>query len=240
MRLTEKMIYQGNLVLVNAMHGLHEEYTGPLVPADNRFPDILVADCLRQAYTSTMLAIHAGNRIVPVSGFRPHQEQLDLFSTSLQENGEEFTYRYVALPGHSEHETGLALDVGIASDHIDFIRPDFPYTGISQIFRETAPYFGLIERYSATKESITGISHEPWHFRYVGYPHASFMNEKQICLEEYIELLHRFTIGHPLYVENHTIFFHPYDQELILPERVGYEVSGNNTDGLIITVCDRL
>lgn len=240
MRLTEKMIYQGNLVLVNAMHGIHEEYTGPLVPADNRFPDILVADCLRQAYTSTMLAIHAGNRIVPVSGFRPHQEQLDLFSTSLQENGEEFTYRYVALPGHSEHETGLALDVGIASDHIDFIRPDFPYTGISQIFRETAPYFGLIERYSATKESITGISHEPWHFRYVGYPHASFMNEKQICLEEYIELLHRFTIDHSLYVENHTIFFHPYDQELILPERVGYEVSGNNTDGLIITVCDRL
>lgn len=240
MRLTERMIYQGNLVLVNAMHGLHEEYTGPLVPADNRFPDILVADCLRQAYTSTMLAIHAGNRIVPVSGFRPHQEQLDLFSTSLQENGEEFTYRYVALPGHSEHETGLALDVGIASDHIDFIRPDFPYTGISQIFRETAPYFGLIERYSATKESITGISHEPWHFRYVGYPHASFMNEKQICLEEYIELLHRFTIDHSLYVENHTIFFHPYDQELILPERVGYEVSGNNTDGLVITVCDRL
>lgn len=240
MRLTERMIYQGNLVLVNAMHGLHEEYTGPLVPADNRFPDVLVADCLRQAFTSTMLAIHAGNRIVPVSGFRPHQEQLDLFSTSLQENGEEFTYRYVALPGHSEHETGLALDVGIASDHIDFIRPDFPYTGISQIFRETAPYFGLIERYSATKESITGISHEPWHFRYVGYPHASFMNEKQICLEEYIELLHRFTIDHPLYVENHTTFFHPYDQELILPERVGYEVSGNNTDGLIITVCDRL
>ena len=142
--------------------------------------------------------------------------------------------RYVRLA------SGLALDVGIYSDHIDFIRPDFPYTGISQIFRETAPFFGLIERYGAAKESITGISHEPWHFRYVGYPHAVFMNEKQLCLEEYTDLLHTFTIDHPLYVENHTIFFHPYDQQLNLPERIGYEVSGNNVDGLIITVSDRI
>lgn len=240
MRFLEEMIYEGNLILVNAMHGLHEEYTGPLVPTDQKDPSILVRNCLKQAYVSTMQAIHAKDRIVPVSGFRPHQEQIDLFASSLQENGEDFTYRYVALPGHSEHETGLALDVGIYSDHIDFIRPDFPYTGISQIFRETAPFFGLIERYGAAKESITGISHEPWHFRYVGYPHAVFMNEKQLCLEEYTDLLHTFTIDHPLYVENHTIFFHPYDQQLNLPERIGYEVSGNNVDGLIITVGDRI
>lgn len=240
MRFSEEMIYEGPLILVNAMHGYHAEYTGPLTPADQKHPSILVCKCLQQAYVSTMQAIHAKDRIVPVSGFRPHQEQIDLFASSLQENGEDFTYRYVALPGHSEHETGLALDVGIFSDHIDFIRPDFPYTGISQIFRETAPYFGLIERYGAAKESITGISHETWHFRYVGYPHAVYMNHNQLCLEEYIDLLHGFTLDQPLYVENHTIFYHPFNDELNLPERIGYEVSGNNVDGLIITVSDRL
>lgn len=236
MRFSEEMIYTGDLILVNAQYGLHVEYTGPLVPIDERYPNITVRKCMKQAYDRTMLTIHAKDRIVPVSGFRPHQQQMDLFASSLQENGEEFTYRYVALPGHSEHETGLALDVGIYSDHIDFIRPDFPYTGISQIFRKTAPYFGLIERYPASKESLTGISHEPWHFRYVGYPHASFMSEHQLCLEEYVDLLHSYTLSHPLYTENHTIFFHPYDAELTVDERRGYDVSGNNVDGLIITV----
>ena len=66
--------------------------------------------------------------------------------------------------------------------------------------------------------------------------YASFMSEHQLCLEEYVDLLHSYTLSHPLYTENHTIFFHPYDAELTVDERRGYDVSGNNVDGLIITV----
>lgn len=235
MKFPEEMIYEGNLILVNGEYPLRNEYRGRCIPADDEYEDVNVCPILVSAYRNTLSAIHAGNRIVPVSGFRSHKEQTDLFETSLRENGEEFTYQYVALPGHSEHETGLALDVGIRSDHIDYIRPDFPYTGISQVFRTTAPYFGLIERYGRNKESITGISHEPWHFRYVGYPHASFITEQCLCLEEYIALLHKHPQTNPLYMDNHTVFFVPYGTEIHLMEHMSYDVSGNNIDGLIIT-----
>lgn len=236
MRFTKQDIYKGDLILVNADHPLQQEYSDTPVPADDAFWDITVAEVLQQAYRNTMNAIHAGNRIVPVSGYRPHQTQVDLYNTSLEENGIEFTQKYVAKPGCSEHETGLALDVGENREHIDFIRPDFPYSGICQVFRETAPYFGLIERYGRTKQNITGISHEPWHFRYVGYPHASYITSHNLCLEEYIDLIRTHTNNNPLYIDNHTVFFIPVDQELILPEHMGYAYSGNNVDGMIITV----
>ena len=84
------------------------------------------------------------------------------------ENGEEFTNQFVARPGHSEHQTGLAIDLGLKQPDIDFLRPYFPYKGICQTFRELSTDYGFIERYPAGKEAITGIAHEPWHFRYVG------------------------------------------------------------------------
>ncbi|MGM9942016.1 MAG: D-alanyl-D-alanine carboxypeptidase family protein [Bulleidia sp.] len=240
MRFTEQDIYKGDLILVNADHPLHMEYSQSPVPADPAFPDITVSYSLQQAYRNTMHAIHAGNRIVPVSGLRPHQTQVDLYNSSLEENGIEFTQKYVAKPGCSEHETGLALDVGENREHIDFIRPDFPYSGICQVFRETAPYFGMIERYGRSKQNITGISHEPWHFRYVGYPHASYITSQSLCLEEYIDLVRCHPINNPLYIENHTVFFMPWDQELVLPAHTGFTYSGNNVDGMIITVSEIL
>lgn len=71
-------------------------------------------------------------------------------------------------------------------ENVDFIRPDFPYEGISQRFRELAPAYGFIERYPAGKERVTGIAHEPWHFRYVGTSHAKSMARQGLCLEEYL------------------------------------------------------
>ena len=104
---------------------------------------------------------------------------------SLLENGEEFTNKFVARPGHSEHQTGLAIDLGLKQPDIDFLRPNFPYEGICQTFRELAADYGFIERYPVGKEAITGIAHEPWHFRYVGVPHAKIMVDHNWTLEEY-------------------------------------------------------
>ena len=61
-----------------------------------------------------------------------------------------------------------------------------PYEGICQRFRELAPLYGFIERYPANKEAVTGIAHEPWHFRYVGRPHAQRMTDLGLTLEEYL------------------------------------------------------
>ncbi len=132
-----------------------------------------------------MERIDGWRAIVPVSGWRSGKEQKQIWEESLRENGMEFTRTYVALPGHSEHESGLAVDLGLKKDVIDFIRPDFPYDGICGVFRELAPDYGFIERYPRGKEAVTGIGHEPWHFRYIGTPHARILTESGLVLEEY-------------------------------------------------------
>ena len=105
----------------------------------------------------------------------------------MAERGIDFARKYVALPACSEHETGLAIDLALNAPDIDFICPEFPRTGICRKFRELAPYYGFIERYQKAKEPITGISEEPWHFRYVGTPHSVVIAEKGLSLEEYVE-----------------------------------------------------
>lgn len=141
----------------------------------------------------------ASGRITAVSGFRSHAEQIRLYEESLAENGPEFTEKYVALPGCSEHESGLAVDLAETRKCIDPIRPYFPYHGVCGKFREMAPFYGWIQRYEKGKEAVTGIAEEPWHFRYVGYPHSRIMTKTSMCLEEYIDfLLQNTSPEHPL------------------------------------------
>lgn len=95
------------------------------------------------------------------------------------------------------------------------------------------------------KQNITHIAHEPWHFRYVGFPHSLIMKEKDLCLEEYHEFLKVYSIYQPYtYVVNHRvfdIFYVPINQEEIIALRSDaiYQVSGNNHDGVIVTVWRR-
>lgn len=138
-----------------------------------------------EALMALLKVIEAGDGIIAVSGYRSEDEQRRIYAQSLSENGEEFTKKYVALPGHSEHQTGLAIDLGERREYVDFIAPEFPYTGLCGRFRENAARYGFIERYPKGKEHITGIAHEPWHFRYVGREHAEAMVKEGLTLEEY-------------------------------------------------------
>lgn len=151
--------------------------------------DVLLERQAAYALEQLMERINGWRWIVPVSGWRSQREQQQIWDDSLRENGLEFTKTYVALPGHSEHQSGLAIDLGARGDTIDFIRPDFPYGGICGVFRALAPDYGFIERYPRGKEALTGIGHEPWHFRYVGTPHARIMTAHGLVLEEYAAML---------------------------------------------------
>ena len=134
--------------------------------------------------------IDAWDKIIPVSGYRPRNEQQALWDETMRDYGEIFTRKYVAVPGCSEHETGLAIDLAFnTGGGIDFIRPYFPYEGVCGEFRALAAEFGFIERYPAGKEHITRISADPWHFRYVGAVHATYMASHGLTLEEYMEML---------------------------------------------------
>jgi len=188
--------------------------------------------------------ISCNNEIVPVSGYRSRNEQEQIYNQSLLENGKAFTERYVALPDRSEHQTGLAIDLARNANEIDFICPDFPYTGIYGTFRQNAVKYGFIERYQKDKESITGISYEPWHFRYVGYPHSQIIQDNNLSLEEYILFIKDYPYG-----EKHfriqemsreiEVSYVPvgFDTTTIeVPEDNCFQISGNNVDGFVITI----
>lgn len=242
--LGKEKVYSGNLVLVNASYRLHNGGTGDLAAADPRFPDIMMRRDAANVLQLILDKISAENAIVPVSGYRSYAEQKSIFDGSLEENGEEFTMKYVALPDHSEHQTGLAIDLGLNKDEIDFIRPDFPYSGICDEFRRAAPEYGFIQRYEKGKEEITGISHEPWHFRYVGYPHSKIMEDGGLSLEEYSAFVKSFR-EHSRYIHHGRdgitteVYYVPAtgeETELSLPAGAAYQISGNNVDGFIVTV----
>ncbi len=176
------------LQLVNPWHPAMEiPDPSQLAAPHPDYPDILMESRAAQALKSLLARLDAFDRIVPVSGFRSHQQQQKIWDDSMKENGYLFTRQYVAIPGCSEHETGLAIDLAANAPDIDFIRPDFPYTGIYGQFRALAPSYGFILRYPAGKESITRISEEPWHFRYVGVPYASIITNRGLVLEEYAD-----------------------------------------------------
>ena len=177
------------LQLVNPAHpALMIPEDTELLPAHPDYPDILLEAKAAKALQALLTRLDAFDKIVPVSGFRTMQEQRMIWKQSMKDNGYLFTRQYVALPGCSEHQTGLAIDLAANIPDIDFICPDFPSSGIYGRFRLLAASYGFILRYPAGKEHITKISEEPWHFRYVGVPYAEEITRRGIVLEEYLSL----------------------------------------------------
>lgn len=240
----QQFIYSGKLVLVNAQYpyccenaeaGLSPAYAGSKILLEHRASVLLAR---------LMSSMNGWTQIDAVSGWRTQQEQQQIYDHSLGHNGPAFTKQFVAMPGHSEHQTGLAIDLGLRQPDMDFICPEFPYSGICQAFREKAPAYGFMERYPKGKEVITGIAHEPWHFRYVGAPHAAIMTQLGLTLEEYHAFLRQYPHGekHFSYKTGHQSIQVSYakatpgtDTVLEIPADIPYSLSGNNIDGFILT-----
>ena len=243
-RVKKHDVYHGDLILVNRSHPLRNVGRSRLSAVSPEFPDIqMEGEACRKLQQLTQ-ELRAGNAIVPVSGYRTRQEQILIYADSFKTNGKEFTERYVAFPDCSEHQTGLAIDLAGKQEEIDFIRPDFPYTGICGRFRKKASKFGFVERYTEEKQKVTGIGFEPWHFRYVGYPHAEIMCRKQMVLEEYIEWIKEYTFENRYAFTDENgvqfeIFYLPEkeaEKGVALPDHTEYRISGNNVDGYVITL----
>jgi D-alanyl-D-alanine dipeptidase/carboxypeptidase len=243
-KLQQDSIKKGSLILVNAARPLlREPAEDTLELFGDRTGNIILERQTARMLDNVMGAINCSREIIPVSGYRTLSEQRELYENSVQENGIDFTGKYIALPGCSEHHTGLAVDLAENREHIDLIRPAFPYTGICQDFRKKAVEYGFIERYPAGREKITGIAHEPWHFRYVGYPHSRLITQNNATLEEYIGYLKQFqnerlhTRCNGQYFQ---IFFVPVKPgscaSIEIPDLVPCQLSGNNQDGIIVTL----
>lgn len=243
----EKDIFKGNLILVNGQNPLGDKVEEEVrqIPINLQYPDISMEKNAAVMLSRLISDIGGEDKIIPVSGFRKRKEQEQIYSDSLREHGEEFTKKYVAYPGHSEHQTGYAIDLARAEKPVDFIRPDFPDVGVFKEFREKAPQYGYILRYQKEKEPVTGIAYEPWHFRYIGYPHSKILYDHRASLEEYIMELKNYTYQgkHLEFGEKEQdieIFYINREEfkfkEIKIPSHRLYQVSGNNIDGVIITL----
>jgi len=239
------MIYTGDLILVNRDYPYRGESSyKALMPIDSLNVKVLLARHVVSIYNNLINKLKAQNRITVVSGWRSQKEQEEIFNESLMKHGKNFTSKYVALPGHSEHQTGLALDLALNQPDIDFLRPCFPNTGVCASFRKKADRFGFIERYPEGKEDITGIAYEPWHFRYVGFPHSIIMKQTGDTLEEYHARIRQYLYGRSFLKYDFGSFrteisYLPADKEVVrflMDEDTPYTVSGNNMDGFVITV----
>lgn len=227
---------RGPLLLVNAAHPL----------PDAAAPQLAFVECVPLEREAARLldgcvrAAGGWRDILPVSGWRSRAEQQSIWDETLAREGDAFTRQYVALPGCSEHETGLAIDLGARTPDVDFIRPDFPDRGVCGAFRRLAAEYGFIQRYRREKEGLTGIAEEPWHFRYVGMPHARLMEDNGLCLEEYGEFLRAGRRTCPLPGGGEAmVSYLPCPRETVeitLPENARFQVSGYDGGGLILTV----
>lgn len=241
LQIKESFLSEGSLLLINRQHPLKKEMSRiTFVPPLLDFPEIRMevraASCLNQLLS----AWNGPSEIIPVSGFRTAEEQTALRNLAMKNHGSEYADRYVAVAGCSEHETGLAVDLAKRNQQIDPICPEFLETDSFSLFQKMAGRYGFIQRYTAEKAHITAICSEPWHFRYVGYPHSDLMNSLNLCLEEYIDYLRRFTQKKPLILirggRKICIFCAEVGQTVSLENREVAEISGTNAGECVITI----
>lgn len=129
------------------------------------------------------LAKQDGIILHAISGFRSEQYQQTVYRRNVEKQGQVQADKVSARPGHSEHQTGLTMDVSANSVN-NTLETQFANTIEGNWLKNNAHRAGFIIRYLKGKEHITGYSYEPWHIRYVG-DIATEIHEKGITLEEY-------------------------------------------------------
>ncbi|MGJ7921677.1 M15 family metallopeptidase [Neobacillus sp. LXY-4] len=130
----------------------------------------------------------SGLTLQAVSGYRSFERQVALFDAEVSRVGRDLAVQAVAVPGNSEHQTGLAMDISSESANLN-LSEQFESTEEGKWLAANAHRFGFILRYPKGKEAITGYQYEPWHFRYVGEKAAKLIFKKNMTLEEYFEVV---------------------------------------------------
>lgn len=232
-----EQIYQGNLLLVNSKHPVHNESIKSdvinlyarkeLVKGYRVFnSETYLSEDIASKFSDMVLDAEEDevSNFLITSGFRGFDEQTKLY----KEMGSNR-----ALPaGYSEHNLGLSLDVGSTQGKME-VAPE------GEWIAENAWKYGFTLRYPEDKTDITGIMNEPWHIRYVGLPHSTIMKENNFVLEEYLDYLKEEKhISATVNGQKYEVFYYPVTENttINLPADLRYEVSGNNMDGVIVTV----
>ncbi len=243
--------HYGDLILVNQYYSCWADGEDTVPIYENKTDTYVVVNAVTMLNKAIMeplnnmmddfYEIHGLTDIMVTSAYRSYNTQVSLFNREVEALGsEEEAARWVARPGHSEHQTGLVFDLDLNQESSSG-GIDYTGTGIYKWVNEHCHNYGFIIRYPDDKQDITGIVYEPWHFRYIGVPHATYMVENNLCLEEYIELLHTHSKDNPLVVtaQNKTWYIyssavHGDSAQVPVPADKEYTISGDNCGSFII------
>lgn len=176
-----------NLIVVNRWNELPEDYSVELTELSNGQK----VDSRIYPYLQEMFDAARAEGIYPIvrEGYRTAEEQQEILDDKIQtyinqgysqSRAEKTAKEWVALPGTSEHQLGIAVDINADKSKCS---NEEVYAWLA----ENAYKYGFILRYPMGKQEITGTSYEPWHYRYVGIEAAYEINERGICLEEYFK-----------------------------------------------------
>ena len=239
-------VNSGNLVLVNSNnpYTFQSGDTELKTLYDNRTNEYynvsdyvikLDKECLSNldAWMLGFYQAQKSSEITIIGGFRTLEEQNDKY------NGGYSGFK----GGCSDYHTGRTFDMGIFPKDGSSSGYYMP-TGIYSWLDENAAEYGFIVRFPEGKESITGEKARTQTYRYVGKPHAAYIKQNGLCLEEYIEQLKSYTNTAPLEITVGQNFYQVYyvaaapsgNTDVPVPQNKVYTVSGNNSDGFIVTV----
>lgn len=175
---------KGKLMIVNKYYNLSSSYKGDLVETGNYSinsnykMDREAFEAYKKLYED---AVKNNLHIKIRSAYRSYFDQQYIYNGYVAKDGKAEADRYSARAGHSEHQTGLAIDISAASD----LWGDFSKTQEFTWMKDNSYKYGFILRYPKDKEYITGYMYEPWHYRYVGVDVAKYIYENNITYDEY-------------------------------------------------------
>ncbi|SMO65098.1 M15 family metallopeptidase [Solitalea koreensis] len=183
------------IVVVNKLYSLPENY----IPNDLIIPNVTFSfgkqdiekAYLRKPAADALVKMFQAAKLdkitlAAVSAYRSYKRQKEVFNHGVQTKGHAEAAKLIAVPGMSEHQTGLALDISSKSNGYR-LDENFANTPEGEWLKTNAHHYGFILRYQKGKESITGYNYEPWHFRYVGVQVAMDLYNKDITLDEYVK-----------------------------------------------------
>lgn len=179
-KITKKngITYIGGVIIANKTYPLPSTYA----------PGGLTSDCNAAFSRMKEAAAADGISLSIVSGYRSYSTQESIYWRYVDRRGMEKADTFSARPGHSEHQTGLAMDLNSLDDN-------FGDTPEGMWLAEHCHEYGFIIRYPKNKQSITGYKYEPWHVRYLGTELATKVYESGLCLEEYFGITSKYQIA---------------------------------------------
>jgi D-alanyl-D-alanine carboxypeptidase len=217
----DNVTFDQSLMLINTEYILSDDFVPDI--AEYKSTDVYMSKSMLSAYASLSADISEkfGTKLYVSSDFRSAEEQSELYAADPNT---------ATLPGASEHQSGLALDVYVAK----YAGDGFIKSPAGRFVNAYCHNYGFIIRYPSYGEDVTKIRFEPWHIRYVGQPHARIIYENQLTLEEYILSLN---IGEWYSAEGYMISRQSTAEGLMLPKNFeSCVISPDNTGCYIVTV----